>query len=1039
MSLSSVPLLFLAAALWTFPARADDFDDLRVKWWEVLTGGTNYDLNDALVRTRLQSITNTANTHWNSMDKSPTRTYLWSDLTSTTVSAQIVTAFSRLRAMALAYSSYGSSLRSNVTLAADIQGGLEWMYANRYNETKTQYDNWYHWEIGAPLQITDIAVLMHDGLGLTGLGDSLNAVEHFTPSPTNHGRAGTFTGANLADRIRIVAVRGAVVKNPVKISTSRDALSNLFPYVTSGDGFYVDGSFIQHNRHPYTGSYGSVLLANLSLLLPWLQHSPWDCVDPARQNVIHWIYDAYEPLIYRGAMMDMTRGRAVSRSGSQDHAAGHNIMQSILRLSDYSPPDRARIRNMLKYWAQSDTFRDFLNNAPLPLIPATRHLLTDPGTLPRGELVGHWTFGSMDRVVHLRPGWGFGLSLSSSRVYNYESINGENLRGWFHGDGLTYLYTSDLAQFSEDFWPTVDSYRLPGTTVDTATRADGSGQGYLSSKNWAGGATLGNNGSAGMELAAWGSSLTARKSWFMFENEVACLGAGITATGSTMIQTTVENRRLASNTNVLTIDGVNMPTTLGWSTNATSASWCALSGVAGYVFPGRANVKFLRQSRTASWSQINTGGTTASRTRNYLTIWVEHGTGPANAAYAYITLPNSTAAQTSAYASNPDVRIIENSSAAQAVRKISAGIVAANFWNDTPKSADLITCNRKAAVITHETPGELSVAVADPTQANSGTISVLLNRTGWSVRSADLGITVQHLSPTIQMTVNVNGAAGRSFVAHFELLTQLPTISAFTDRMIDENTSTGPIAFTVGDDVTAADDLIVSASSSETNLLPAESFVFGGSGSNRFLTVSPAPNQSGVALVTVSVWDGQRSASNSFQLTITPANRPPVIEALADVTLNPGETLAFTVPASDPDAPPQKLSFQLLQAPAGVSLDADTGAFLWRPLIAQAGSSNHVQISVTDDGIPSLSATQSFAVLVRPAEPPAVGAAEWSEGRLVFSIDGQLGPDYQIEASSDLIHWTLVFTTNSPSMPFQFEDAEAGSFAERFYRVRLAP
>ena len=34
----------------------------------------------------------------------------------------------------------------------------------------------------------------------------------------------------------------------------------MFAFVTSGDGFYVDGSFIQHTRHPYTGSYGLVLL-----------------------------------------------------------------------------------------------------------------------------------------------------------------------------------------------------------------------------------------------------------------------------------------------------------------------------------------------------------------------------------------------------------------------------------------------------------------------------------------------------------------------------------------------------------------------------------------------------------------------------------------------------------------------------------------------------------------------------------------------------------------------------------------------------------
>lgn len=876
-------VFLLACLLGATSLRADDFDALRVKWWETITGGTNYSLTDSLVRTRLQSITNTALTHWSSMDKSPARTYLWSDLTSTTVSAQIVTAYSRLRAMALAYASHGSALQSNTTLAGDIQGGLDWMYANRYNETKAQYDNWYHWEIGAPLQIADIAVLMHDGLGLAGLANSLNSLEHFTPSPTNHGRSGTFTGANLADRIRIVAVRGAVVKDAQKLLSARESLSHLFPYVTSGDGYYVDGSFIQHNRHPYTGSYGSVLLANVALLLPWLQGSPWECTDPARTNVIRWIYDSYEPLVYRGAMMDMTRGRAVSRSGSQDHVAGHNIMQSILRLANLSAADCARIPSMLKYWAQTDTYRNFLNNAPLPLIPAVRELLGDTGTMPRGELVGHWNFASMDRVVHLRPGWGFGLSLSSSRIYNYESINGEHLRGWFTSDGMTYLYNPDLAQFSDDFWPTVDAYRLPGTTVDTAARANGSGQGYLSSKSWAGGAALGTNGVAGMELDAYGSSLVAKKSWFMFDNEVVCLGAGISSAGSTMIQTTVENRRLsASNTNVFTLDGVAMPTTLGWSTNPAISSWCALGGAGGYYFPGGANIKLLRQSRTASWSEINTGGTTATRTRNYLTMWLEHGAQPGNAAYAYVLLPNATAAQTASYANLPDIRIIENSIAAQGVKETSLNIVAANFWSDAFKTVDLISSNRKAAILTREHPGQLSVAIADPTQANTGTINVMLNRVGWSVRSADPGITVQQLSPLIHLSVNVNGAAGRSFVARFELRTQPPTISAFADQTIDAGASTGPIAFAVDDDVTPANDLMVSASSSNTNLLTPESFVFSGSGSNRFLNIVPVPNRTGKAIVAVSVWDGQFSVSNSFSLTVLPS-QPPSLSSIEQV------------------------------------------------------------------------------------------------------------------------------------------------------------
>ena len=774
-----VTLLFSLACLgFTLGAAADSFDSLRIKWRDALTGGTNYNLSDSLVKSRLTSITNTAWSYWNSMNKSPTRTNVWSDTSSTTDPYAFSTGYSRLQAMALAYATYGCGLYHNSSLAADIQGALNWFYANLYHPGITEYGNWYVWEIGAPRYICDLSVLMYEGLGISGLSNTLAAVEYYTPSPTNHGLAGTFTGANLADRIRIVGVRGAIVKDAAKISAARDALSNLFPYVTSDDGFYVDGSFIQHNHHPYNGSYGNVLLQDLSALMPWLQGSPWQCADPAQTNIISWVYESYEPLIYRGAMMPMTCGRAISRSGSQEHTIGQDIREYILTLSPFgSAADVARMRGMVKYWAQVDTYMNFTNNLPLPLITPGLQLMADSATPSRGELIGHWNFGSMDQAVHLRPGWGFALSMSSSTVATYEYMNGENARGWYTGDGMTYLYNDDVVQFSDNFWPTVDPYRLPGTTVDVTPRADGSGQSYLSSRKWVGGATLLTNGVAGMDLAAWNSTLVARKSWFMFDKEVVCLGAGITCSGLTNVQTTVENRRIGtSNTNSLVINGATMPTTLGWQTNRSGASWCALSGAGGYYFPGGVTLKAQREARTGSWSQLNTGGSATSYTRDYLTLWLDHGIKPANATYAYVVLPNYTSTQVSNYAAQPLIAIIENSTNVQAVKKASLNVVAANFWNSGTRSADLITCNERAAVITQESAQDLWVSVADPTQTNTGTILVTLNRAAASVASVDPAMTIVSLSPSIQIAARVQNAHGRSLTARFNLQAYPPVV-----------------------------------------------------------------------------------------------------------------------------------------------------------------------------------------------------------------------------------------------------------------------
>jgi hyaluronate lyase len=200
--------------------------------------------------------------------------------------------------------------------------------------------------------------------------------------------------------------------------------------------------------------------------------------------------------------------------------------------------------------------------------------------------------------------------MSSSRIGNFESISTENLRGWYTADGMTYLYNSDLLQYNDGFWPTVNSYRLPGTTVDTPVRAEGSGAGYLSPNNWVGGAALGDWGAAGMQLDAWNSSLVAKKSWFMFDDEIVCLGAGITSTDNRTIETIVENRMLqGAGTNPLTVNGVAQPATLGWSAVLAGTSWAHLAGnVAGadigYYFPQAVTVRALREARSASWDDI---------------------------------------------------------------------------------------------------------------------------------------------------------------------------------------------------------------------------------------------------------------------------------------------------------------------------------------------------------------------------------------------------------------------------------------------------
>jgi hyaluronate lyase len=52
------------------------------------------------------------------------------------------------------------------------------MHANRHGASTARHDNWWDWEIGTPIQLTDISVLLHDQLT-----NYMNAVNFQVPTP----------------------------------------------------------------------------------------------------------------------------------------------------------------------------------------------------------------------------------------------------------------------------------------------------------------------------------------------------------------------------------------------------------------------------------------------------------------------------------------------------------------------------------------------------------------------------------------------------------------------------------------------------------------------------------------------------------------------------------------------------------------------------------------------------------------------------------------------------------------------------------------
>jgi hypothetical protein len=236
-------------------------------------------------------------------------------------------------------------------------------------------------------------------------------------------------------------------------------------------------------------------------------------------------------------------------------------------------------------------------------------------------------------------------------------------------------------------------------------------------------------------------------------------------------------------------------------------------------------------------------------------------------------------------------------------------LLTVNAVNDAPTIttlADQSTTSGTAVGPLSFTVGDVETAAASLTLSGSSSNTTLVPNANivFGGSGANRTVTVTPAAAqtgTATITVSVSDgqlSTPTSFLLTVTATNTVPTITAIADQVTNEDTPTGAIAFTVGDNETAAGSLTVSGSSTNTTLVPNANIVFGGSGANRTVTVTPAQNQNGTATITITVSDGQLSTPTSFLLTVNAVNDAPTITAIADQTTTSGTAvgpISFTV------------------------------------------------------------------------------------------------------------------------------------------------
>lgn len=516
---------------------------------------------------------------------------------------------------------------------------------NIYKPDALETGNWWNWEIGIPKAINDIFII--ETFIPNNIRQKLFISSHyFQPDPNYSGSSSgakestnpykrETTGGNRADTALISLIRGINENNINEIDKSIDAISklniekNVFKPVknleTASDGFYTDGSFIQHASVAYNGTYGAVMLNGLGLFSYIAKgYEKFD-----GNKIFNLLYknilEGYPWLLINGGINDSVNGRSISRDGTNDLTKAREIIQPLVLVAESAPTIyKDKLKQMIKKVIVENKYN---NQIDLVTNKVAKILLTEiknDESIKPLETKGVKLFPFMDRAVYINSNGGkFVIAMHSNRIANYETMNKENLKGWFTGDGMTYIYT-DKSNHYVDYYPSLNFYHLPGTTESLRPLKDGEQSLRIDriEKTFAGGVTDSNIGLVGMDFLRPDKSLEAKKSWVFVDGFMIALGSKISSKDGYEIHTTVDNKILDDF--IVNNDGNKI----------------TLTSQDSYIeyIPIDSKFNSLTTINTGSWKSIG-GKSEQEVSKKYFELYINHGVNPQNKTYAYVVSP----------------------------------------------------------------------------------------------------------------------------------------------------------------------------------------------------------------------------------------------------------------------------------------------------------------------------------------------------------------------------------------------------------------
>ena len=662
---------------------AEDYKRAKEKYRLTLVGSPEInDLSDPFIQNKVKSISNKCLKKWESMNKGEGINLLWGDH-KPELSEELSIQYNSILALAMGWGTYGSDYYHNEELLSDILFAIKWMYENMYGEAEMRNEgwrdiyafNWWHWHSGAINPLTDTLLILEENVPIelrrtyTKCYDVLKQLmPYHRPSS------------------KILTKIGILCEQPEKFGVASHIIENGLKLSDLGQARHTDYLDFAHG-FPHNISYGALLLTNHLTAVSAVAGTALDYSNPHKYNLFELFKYMYEPAIFNGRGFVMFSGRQVQSSEKGTSYGAPPIIANLLGLIGvFGEEEDYYLKCFIKRNVKGDeqVIKNVVAVANFLNLSILKEILEDasiPDKIPY-EYAHVWYTG--DRVSQQRNNYAIALALSSRRIFTYESINDQNKTGWYTGDGSTYIYTDyddasfDGANFTHQNIEV--AYHFPGTTEDEqprVARSIANAHAWRNPTDFSGGVQFKKKFvTAGMEFIAMNydgpddkedrgyggglvphkNDLKAKKAYFCFDKETICLGAGITSTMDSPVNTTIEHKRIIREEEFSQfVDGELLPKS-SFVREYEDAKAFLMEGHAGFVLLSDSRILVRRYvSETAD-------------NQPFMECRICHGKNPSGASYAYAIVPYATADSISEYAKNPDVEIISNTPSLQAVR-----------------------------------------------------------------------------------------------------------------------------------------------------------------------------------------------------------------------------------------------------------------------------------------------------------------------------------------------------------------------------------